>query len=129
MAEIVIKGMPAFQAKLREMSLSMQRDALIEVAKEGAQIVVDAAKAGAPHDTGALAEGIAMRVSNKQSDLFEATVNVTWSRKTFYGRFLEFGTRFITARSFLGPAFENNRERIADAMKAAMERIISRVTQ
>ena len=129
MAEIVIKGMAAFQAKLREMSFSLQRDALIEVAKEGAQIVVDAAKAGAPRDTGALAEGIAMRVSNKQSDLFEATVNVTWSRKQFYGRFLEFGTKHITVRSFLGPAFESNRDRIADAMKSAMERIISRVTQ
>lgn len=138
MAEIIIKGKAEFDRKLRELDFSMQRKDLIEVAKVGAQIIVDDARSRAPRDSGDLAEGIGMRANSKASDIHEGTVDVGYNQKQFYGLFVEKGTkeRFnkkgkssgrVTATHFLELALELNRDRVAAAMKAKMEEIIRRV--
>lgn len=126
MAEI-IEGFAAFEQKLRELELSMQRKALIEVAKAGAQIVLDEAKRLAPRDTGALAEGMTMRVSGRESDINEGTVDVGPSKKTFYGSFQEFGTSHSRVQAFLGPALETSRERVTQVMQDEMLHIVDKV--
>ncbi len=140
MPDIKVTGIPAFEAKLNELEFSMQRKALIEVAKAGAQIVVDAATIAAPKDTGAMAASIGARVASSESTIFEAVVQVSPSKKAFYWRFIEGGTKerfykhgrkgssgFITARPFLRPALESNRERIVAVMKEKMAAIVNKV--
>ena len=136
--------MADLQAKLRKMQLSLQRDALIQSAKAGAQIIVDDAN-GRSNSSG---RSFDYRVAQKQSDLFEATVEVGATKKKFYLFFQEFGTghRFLSAKAreygFPGisrrprpavpphpaliPALESKREAAAEAMKQSM---IERVTQ
>jgi HK97 gp10 family phage protein len=53
-----------------------------------------------------------------------ASVSVGVRSKAFYWRFLEFGTRFIRARPFLRPAFEQVKVR---AVQAAVERLQKRL--
>src|SRR4051794_26097837 len=96
MAE-VIQGMADLKAKLRKLELSQQRKALIESAKAGAAIIVD--DANARSNSGGKAFDV--RVSQKQSDLLEATVEVGAVKKKFYLFFQEFGTghRFLSGKA------------------------------
>ena len=41
-------------------------------------------------------------------------------KNAFYWKFLEFGTKFITARPFMRPAFENKKSAAAQAMREYM---------
>lgn len=45
-----------------------------------------------------------------------ASYIVTWSKEAFYGRFVEFGTSKMSARSFLRPAFEATRGEVENAI-------------
>lgn len=126
MAEL-IQGMAAFEAKLKALELTLQRKVLIDAAKAGAAIVRDDAIQRAPRDTGALAEGIAIRVSGKDSDIHEATVDVGPSKDEFYSLFVEYGTAHMPAQPFLGPALEENKERVAEIMKTALLKAITKV--
>ena len=126
MAEIIV-GMQAFEEKLNALELSIRGKVLIEAAKAGAQIVVDAARANAPRDRGDMAEGMTMRVSNKESDNNEATVDVGPGKKQFYGHMVERGTSHSVAQPFLGPAIETNRERITAVMSKALLEAIEKV--
>jgi HK97 gp10 family phage protein len=141
-ANFRIIGLPEFEAQLRELDFSLQRKGLIEVAQAGARILVDAARALAPRDSGRLSDGIKMRVSSKESDIHEATVDVGPDARQFYAAFVERGTKervyrhgrrgssgHMTAHPFLGPAFEASVERMTQAMKAKMQEIILRVTK
>jgi HK97 gp10 family phage protein len=73
----------------------------------------------------------ALRASIKtwsvRKDTRATVMNVVGPRKfrgvdTFYWKFLEFGTRYVSARPFLRPAFEHNVQRIIDMMRSRMER-------
>lgn len=123
----VIEGFADFERKLKALDLTVQRKLLIEAAKAGAQIVVDDARRMAPRDSGAMADGIAMRVVGRESDIHEGVVEVSYNKKQFYGRFIEKGTRRLRAQPFLLPALEGNRDRIMSIMRDVLLRAIERV--
>lgn len=123
----IIEGFAEYERKLKQLDLTVQRKLLIEAAKAGAQLVVDDARKMAPRDTGALAEGIAMRVAGRESDIHEGVVEVSYNKKQFYGLFQEKGTRRHKAQPFLLPAFEGNRDRIMTIMREVLLRAIERV--
>lgn len=125
MAEI-IEGFAELERKLKELEFTVQRKLLIEAAKAGAKIVVDEAKKMAPRDTGALAEGIAMRVAGRESDIHEGVVEVSYNKRQFYGLFQEKGTRRLRAQPFLLPALEGNRDRIMSIMRDVLLRAIDK---
>ncbi len=125
MAETII-GFKELEAKLRELELSMQRKVLVAAAKAGGKIVLDDARSRAPRLTGALAEGITMKVGGRETDSNEATVEIRPSRKTFWALFNEKGTRKMAAQPFMKPALENNRERIAAAVKEQLIKSINK---
>lgn len=126
MAEVVIIGMADLQRKLKQMELALQRQALIEAAQAGAQIVLDDARSRVPVRTGNLRRNIRKRLAGRQSDIHEATVEVQVAKKGFYGRFIEFGTKHLSAHPFFRPAIENNLERIKATMRAVLKRAVDR---
>lgn len=50
----------------------------------------------------------------------EAAVEIGPARKFFYGRFLEYGTRYMDAQPFMRPAFDQH---IDDALKLAADKL------
>jgi HK97 gp10 family phage protein len=80
-------------------------------------VVQQAASERAPRDTGKLAENIVI------SDIKEGgTVDIGPDRDRFYGLFLEFGTSKMSARPFLQPAFEENKEQVQQKMADVIRR-------
>src|SRR5689334_19816839 len=126
MAEVVIIGMADLQRKLKQLELAVQRQVLIEAAQAGAQIVLDDARSRVPVDSGNLRRNIRKRLAGRQSDIHEATVDVYIAKGGFYGRFLEFGTKFIKAIPFFVPAVKNNLERIKLTMNTTLKRAVER---
>lgn len=47
----------------------------------------------------------------------------------FYAQFVEFGTAKMSARPFMRPAFDQNKERAVEVMKATLARGIERATK
>lgn len=122
-----IQGFTQFDRKLTELTHLERRGVLTTAAKAGAQIALDAARAGAPRDSGRLADGMTMRVRAGQNDSNEASVDVGPDKKNFYGMFSEFGTRFQLALRWLTNALESNRDRITTVMNDALLRAIERI--
>lgn len=67
-----------------------------------------------------------MRVSGKDSDIFEGQVDVGPDRKQFYGSFQERGTKKMPAQPFLNPALEATQEQVANAIKAKIEEVLKK---
>lgn len=79
-----------------------------------ADAIRDSAKANAPVVTGYLKDSIE---SNSLAIGYEAEVTVGAE----YGIYVEFGTRFMAAEPFLGPAFEEHWKELPDAIMVSME--------
>jgi HK97 gp10 family phage protein len=120
-------GFGELERKLKELEICMRREVLTEAAKTAGAIVLDEAKTRVPRDTGALADSMAVRVNAAQSDANEVTVTVGPSKRGFYGRFVEHGTKNMPAEPFLKPALDNNRDKITKAIKEVMWRAIEKV--
>lgn len=112
----MIQGWAEYQRKLKALEATVRGQLLKEAALAGGQIVLDAAQANAPRDTGRLAAGMTMRLSKDTNDLM-AAAEVGPSRSAWYGFLQEFGTRHHRKQPFLGPALESNRERIFRVMR------------
>lgn len=123
----IVHGMDEFKGKLEQLELTVRRQLLIDAAKAGAKILLEEARRRAPTDTGALAAGMTLRVSGGESDIYEATVDVGPSKKTWYGFMQEFGTKHHAAQPFLGPALEASRDQIISAMKDKLLSAIQKV--
>lgn len=57
----------------------------------------------------------------------EISAFVTPDKSAWYGRLLEFGTKFMGERKFLGPAYEATKNRLIDVFKLELSKAISRV--
>jgi HK97 gp10 family phage protein len=128
MAEIII-GMAELQKKLENLSLVPRRGALTKAAKAAGKIVKEEASRLAPRRTGDLADNMVMRVKSSESDADEVTVEVGPDKKQFYGNFVEKGTKYMPAEPFLGPALEDNRERLDKVMKDILLEEIEKAAQ
>jgi HK97 gp10 family phage protein len=125
MFKVTIQGMDGFLRKLQQLERDIQQRILLDALKAGAQILVDEAKSIAPRLTGAMAAGIHMEIQ-KSANLKEVLMQVGPSRKQFYARFVEKGTKYARRKPFLGPALERNRDRISETIKRKILDGISR---
>ena len=127
-AEVKIEGFDELAKKLRELVPAMRKRVIRNALSAGARLVRDDAKRNAPvlsasakapyRQPGTLKKAIRVRSSKqarRASDI-GVFVNVKPAKSglrgaksnsdPFYWRFLEFGTRKMSARSFLRPAAE-----------------------
>lgn len=101
----------------------VRADALADMLAQAAQIVVDEAVSNAPvaaegehvprgHKSGTLkAKGIGYKMLNS-SNAESATAAVGFTRRGFYGLFIELGTTHAGAKPFIVPAFESKKSEI-----------------
>ena len=96
----------AFRVMPRNVRRKVNRAAVATGARVGAKAARKAAPRGA---TGRLAGSITSSRDRRTRGTAVVRYNIGPSSTGFYGRFLELGTRFITARPWLGPAIEGAR--------------------
>lgn len=92
-------------------SKAIQRDAL----SEAAEPMVAVARRLAPRRSPApdIADNIEIGLSSKTDSFGDAYTRVAWGpvKGFFYGKFLEYGTVRMSARTFMRPAFDANTDR------------------
>lgn len=113
--KVTITGDKEVDRKLRALEprirKKVQRDAIKRAAKN---IIVPAAKALAPEDTGELAASIKAKANRRSRSSVGYTIATTNynDQGKFYGGFPEFGTKHQEASPFLRPAGYGNEDRI-----------------
>lgn len=129
MATIRITGAREMEAVLRQLPAAIAKQTLTKALREAAQPVLDEARALAPvgqesrgrvrlrrtkrgkitiSNYGKLKPSLRIATVPASQTPHSATVVVTVG-KAFWGMFVEFGTRFMSARPFLRPAFESKK--------------------
>jgi HK97 gp10 family phage protein len=123
----VIEGLRELLEQFRALDRTMQRATLIKAARAGGEIVREAAERKAPRMTGNLAGSLKVRAVASESDIHQGTVDVFPGE--FYGGFQERGTKHHKAQPFLAPAFDENEERISEAIAQVIAEAIDEVTE
>lgn len=115
MADAELKGVDQILNKLSQMGANITRFEN-KALKNAAETVLEDAKATNVFNdrSGRLRKGLKISGVKKKEGVKYILVGVDKSdnSKIFYGKFLEFGTSKISARPFLQPAYEKNREQI-----------------
>src|SRR5262249_53242758 len=129
-----VQGLDTLLARLHTLGLIMQQKALTDIAVAGGTVVLNAARAAAPVETnawakhpGALKRGMTLDV-RKSANLREALIVVGPDQQQFYSKFVEFGTKRMRARPWLGPALERSRGAALEAMRRALETYLATIT-
>jgi HK97 gp10 family phage protein len=107
------------QSRLPEIARELG-SAIKEAELAGAELVVEAAKARVPVETGRLRDAIHIEHKERGNGIYV----VAGDREAFYGLFVEHGSaRGVPPHPFLVPALEENRGRIQDLVGEAIRRI------
>lgn len=146
-----LTGFKELAAALRELPERLARNGLRAAVNAGSSVVKNAAIAKAPVDTGALKanfyqkqireqsgpmrqifyvgvrKGVAKYANNKANKRSgKAGTAYKNDGTTFYWKYLEFGTSKMTARPFLRPAFEQEKEAAVTAIGAKLDSVIQK---
>lgn len=115
MADIELKGVDEILDKLNQMGANITRLENKALKNAAEPVLEDAKVTNAFNDrSGRLRKGLKISSVKKKEGVKYILVGVDKSdnSKIFYGKFLEFGTSKISARPFLQPAYEKNKEEI-----------------
>lgn len=128
-----IKGAREMEQLLRQLPAAVARQTLVKALRESAEPVLEEARRLATVGTEAKGYGKlkpSLKIVNVPGRLtaHSATVAVTVG-KAFWGLFLEFGTRFMSARPFLRPAFEAKKEAALARLGLALGEQIEKAAQ
>lgn len=147
---IEVQGLKELQRYLHQLPQEIQKRPLRSAVAAGAKVISDAAINNAPQgETGNLRKSIYRYRSRSQSATGKETflvgvrkgkakfkdnarnrrlgrVGKTYQTQgeAYYWRFVEFGTSKLSARPFLRPAFERNKEEAVKVMKDRLRRSI-----
>jgi HK97 gp10 family phage protein len=137
-----VKGLKELDDLLKSLPEQIQRKALAQANLAGAAVLKEEAKSRAP----VRSEGGPMKVGKNASKarlpgFLRASIKAWRIKKgaqgsvthgvgtrgyAFYGKFLEFGTKYITPRPFLRPALDNAYLRAIDAVAAVLKRKVEK---
>ncbi|WP_338433274.1 HK97-gp10 family putative phage morphogenesis protein [Clostridium tyrobutyricum] len=115
MTDIELKGVDQILDKLNQMGANITRLENKALKNAAEPVLEDAKVTNAFNDrSGRLRKGLKISSVKKKEGVKYILVGVDKSdnSKIFYGKFLEFGTSKISARPFLQPAYEKNKEEI-----------------
>ncbi|MES2218359.1 MAG: HK97-gp10 family putative phage morphogenesis protein [Pseudomonadota bacterium] len=147
-----VEGLKELADALRTFSDKLAKKALRSAVNAGATVIKKEMVANAPVLSGALKANIYQRQIREESNAQQQTyfvgvrngkakyANTAKNRraglagkeyknggKTFYWKFLEFGTSTIVARPFVRPAFEEQKEAAVEAIKEKLKVNIDRI--
>lgn len=118
MDNIELSGVDEILNKLQKIGANVSK-LENQALRNAAEPVLEDAKANAPVRTGKLKEGLKISSIKIKEGMKYVLVGVDKSdnSKIFYSKFIEFGTTKMSARPFLGPAYEKNRREIIEEIK------------
>ncbi|WP_411679850.1 HK97-gp10 family putative phage morphogenesis protein [Clostridium thailandense] len=122
MASIELTGVDEILNKLQQMGANVGR-LENKALKNAAEPVLEDAKANVPVRTGKLKKGLKITNVKKKDGMKYILVGVDRgdNSEVFYGKFIEFGTSKMTARPFLQPAYEKNKNKIQKAIAETLK--------
>ena len=98
-------------------AIATSESTLRQAAVAGARVFLDEMKLRAPKKTGNLLDNLIISYDADGSVPGKlATYIVTFSRKAWYARLLEFGTSRMAARPFIRPSFEAKKQEAAQVV-------------
>lgn len=121
-----IKGLAEANAALKRLPDRVQRRVLRGATAAGARVMLKAVKAAAPTDAGPQSEASRkygrlrdnLRVLRLKRGIPDtAAAYRVDTGKSFWGLFLEFGTRLISARPWFRPAVDSSTDKALDTIK------------
>lgn len=125
MSELKLTGMAELTERLRKLPAELSDRAVKTAARKAANLVRDEMELRAPMDTGALAMNLKTRV--RQTGPEQIVAEVGPSKNEFYGMFIEFGTRNIPARPFMGPALDATAQEAVNLFTDELRKAIGRM--
>jgi len=117
-----IKGLKELLEKFDRHPAVMQREGLVKGMKVGAELVRSTAAHKAPRLTGKLADSMTVKV--EQGGVAEVRALIGPGKDAFYGRYVEFGTKYQPARPFLRPALDEKQGEATQAIIDAINDVI-----
>lgn len=124
MADIELTGVDEILNKLQQIGTNISR-LENKALKNAAEPVLEDAKAtNAFNDkSGKLRKGLKIsNIKNKEGMKYVLVgVDKSDNSKIFYGKFLEFGTSKMSARPFLQPAYEKNKDNIQQTIAETLK--------
>ncbi|WP_333861535.1 HK97-gp10 family putative phage morphogenesis protein [Clostridium sp.] len=113
MADIELTGVDEILNKLQQMGANISR-LENKALRNAAEPVLEDAKANVPVRTGKLKKGLKITNVKKKEGIKYILVGVDRgdNSEIFYSKFIEFGTSKMSARPFLQPAYEKNKDNI-----------------
>lgn len=108
---IQIKGIDRFQKKLRQ---NVTMNDVKQVVKTNTAEMNRKAQRNAPVDTGFLRRSIVMKLAN-------GGLSGKSSAGAEYASYLEYGTRFMPAQSFMGPAYRIQKSKFKSDLERLMK--------
>ena len=135
MFKLNIKGAKKLQRKMAKLERKVQNRVMLKAMKDAMQPVVPAAQARAPVERGRLRKYIKVTTKNSRKVGLLAMVQtgtrkqlgIPADNKYYYPSAIEYGTRHISARSFLRRALGSKRNQVLDDFGRNIRRELSRV--
>jgi HK97 gp10 family phage protein len=144
---VQVRGLNVLLEQLNALQLELAAKALAKAGRAAFKPVLDAAKAMAPRDTGALADSLVLKVEKpkgddgvfrvgikigkgkgaKQAKLAAAAFGEGQSKSLPPARrwhFIELGTSKLAAHPFLRPALDQNANRVVELLKVELRKSI-----
>lgn len=107
---VIITGVEEIDRKLSRFEQSVQKKAIRKATREASKVILEEAKTLVPVDTGALRKSLRVR-SLKRSRVKQGhqvqTGEGFFKGETFYGGFVEYGTKRMAAREYLRRAMNS----------------------
>jgi HK97 gp10 family phage protein len=124
-----VRGFNKLRAKFRELDKKVAKQKLVEIGREGGQIVAERAQELAPRSSGSRrrrgkhgAESIKARVRSRRPH--EVHMRIGFTKRYFYLRFFEYGTSKLSPRPFLRPAIDQTRGQVLDLMARRFREVL-----
>lgn len=127
MLEMKLRGFEALERALAKMGDENVLKILRGSLRKGAKVVLADAKERAPEGkTGDLREGLKIKTVHLNKSKKNIIVEIANTKSTYYAKFLEFGTKHISARPFMRPALDNNKNEVLKITGQEINKRISR---
>ena len=122
---IALRGADELLKGLQELEPAIAKKILRSAMRQAAKPILDEAKRRVPVLTGELRKSLKIRALKRNNKgrigVVISTEKGFFKGETFYGAFLEFGTKKMPAKPFIRPAFEANKARAVRIVEQALK--------
>ncbi len=119
------EGIDEILRKLKRLPERVQKNVVVGAVRASAKPIIKEARLLVPVRTGTLKKSIGIKKRrSKEKNIISFSVAPLSKKGGFYGKFVEFGTKKMSAHPFLRPAFEKKGE---DSISSAKEYMRKRI--